>query len=162
MSSKLNIFNAVVAKLQAAKITGQPLAFVKNIYPGVFPTMMDLPAQSYPAIVIELNEDLEQFFTTGMPPAVKSGFGLFLSCLVHEAKPALGIIGDATQTPPVIGLLQMVDTVKNVLQSDMTLGGGLGMQKIMFPDTKFSFLFYPVREAKTKVMLENQLTTTSH
>lgn len=162
MSSKLNIFNAVVATLRAANATGQPLAFVKNIHPGVFPTMMDLPAQAYPAIVVELNNDPEKFFTTGTPPAVKSDFGIFVSCLVFESKPAFGIIGDATQSPPVIGILEMVDKVKNILQADMTLGGGLGMQKIMFPQTNFSFLFYPVREAKTAVTLENQLTTTSH
>ena len=162
MSSKLNIFNAAIAKLRAANMAGQPLSFVKNIYPGVFPTLMDLPAQSYPAIVVELNDDPEKFFTTGTPPALKSDFGLFVSCLVFEAKPAVGIIGDATHTPPIVGLLEFVDAVKNVLQADMTLGGGIGMQKVYFPDTKFSFLFYPTREAKIHVTLESQLTTTSH
>lgn len=162
MSSKLNIFNAVVAKLNAAKAGSGSLAFVKNIYPGVFPTLMDMPAQSYPAIVIELDDDQEDFFTTGTPPAVKSKFKLFVSCLVFEAKPNIGIIGDATATPPIIGLLEFVDRVKQVLQADMTLGGGIGMQKVSFPAAPSSFLFYPVRETKIHVTLENQLTTTSH
>jgi hypothetical protein len=160
MSSKLDIFNAVVSVLNAAKATGQPLAFVKNIYPGVFPRMMDLPAQSFPAIVVELDDDQEIFFTTGTPPALRSDFKLFVSCLVYEAKPNLGIIGDPANG--VTGILEFVDKVKNVLQADMTLGGGLGMQKVQFPAAPASFIYYPVREVKINVTLSSQLTTTSH
>ena len=162
MSSKLNIYNAVITTLKAAQAAGQPLAFVKNIFTGYFDALDNVPAQGWPAIVVEVDGDDEKYFTTGTTPAIKSDFKLFVSCVIKEAKPGLGIIGDATQKPPVIGLLEFVDKVKNVLQADMTLGGGLGMQKVMFPQTQFSFLFYPVREGKIHVTLDSQLTTTSH
>ena len=162
MSSKLTIFKAALAKINAARQPGQPLAFVKNVYPGVFPGLTDMPAQAYPCIVIEVDNDEEKYFTTGMPPALKSDFKLFVSCLVFEAKPAVGLVGDAAAVPPVVGLIEFVDTLKNVLQADMTLGNAQGMQKVMFPACPFSFLFYPVREAKLNVTLESQLTTNSH
>ena len=162
MSSKLNIYNAVIARLNAGKVAGQPLDFVKNIYAGYLDALVNLPAQSYPNIVVEVDGDEEKFFTTGVPPAIKSDFKVFVFCRVFESQPAAGLIGDATLTPAVIGLIEFVDKVKNWIQADMTLGGGLGMQKIMFPTTPNSFMFYPIREAKIHVTLDSQLTTTSH
>ena len=162
MSSKLTILNAVMSTLKAAQATGQPLEFVKNIYGGYFDALNNLPAQSYPNIVVEVDGDDEKFFTTGTPPALKSDFKIFVFCRVFETMPSTSLFGDHTVTPPVYGLVEFVDTVKQVLQADMTLGNTQGMQKLSFPAAPFSFMFYPIREAKLHVTLDSQLTTTSH
>ena len=162
MSSKTDIYKKVIATLQAAQAGSGSLSFVKNIYSSYFTSILQAPAQAFPAIVIEPDNDMEKFFTTGTPPALKSDFKIFVSCVVSEADPTAGLLGDATQTPPIIGLMDFVDRVKEVLQADMTLGGGLGMQKISFPAAPFSYIFFPIRECKLNVTLESQLTTTAH
>ena len=129
MSSKLQIYKAVLNTLNTAKAGSGPLSFVKNIYSSYFTTILQLPAQSFPAIVIEPDNDAEQFFTTGTPPALRSDFKIFVSCIISEGAPGAGLLGDSTQTPPIIGMFEFVDKVKQVLQADMTLGGGIGMQK---------------------------------
>lgn len=163
-SSKLRIWQAVLATLRAAQAPGQPLEFVpaNSIFDGIYPKLDDMPQQAYPAIVLELDEDDERFFTTGTPPAVKSDFKIFVSCLVREARPNKGISGDPDLDTPLVGLLAFVDAVKNVLQGDQTLGNTLGLQKISFPKAPFFFEQYPIRECKISATLENQLTTQTH
>lgn len=164
MSSKLDLWNAVKGVIVAAQATGQPLAFMaaNSFYDGIYPNLEDLPPESFPAIMMEPDKDDEKWFTTGVPPAIKSEMSLFLSCMVFEAQANKGIIGDATLTPPLIGILEFVDTVKNVLQADQRLGFVAGQQKLYFPSTQFFYEAYPIREGKIKVVLESQLTTTSH
>lgn len=164
MSSKLILWDSVLSTLQAAQAVGQPLEFVpaNSIYDGIYPNLHDLPPGSFPAIVMEPDQDDEKFFTTGQPPALKSDFKIFISCMVRESKFNKGISGDSTLIPPVIGILEFVDAVKQVLQKDQTLGGALGLQKLWFPTSKFFFESYPIRECKISVILESQLTTQSH
>jgi hypothetical protein len=162
MSSKLNIYKAVLASLTAAQAGSGSLSFVKNIYNNAFTDPIQIPANACPAIMLEPDEDDEEFFTTGTPPALKSKFKIFIGCVLYEASPGAGLIGDPAHTPPIIGLIEFKDRVKQILQSDMTLGGGLGMQKISFPSAKFHYANYPMRECKISVLLESQLTTTAH
>lgn len=164
MSSKLTLWSAVLSTLQAAQVSGHPLSFVptNSIFDGIYPNLHDLPPAAFPAIVMEPDQDDEKFFTTGVPPAINSQFKIFISCLVKEAKFNKGISGDATLTPALTGILAFADAVKNVLQADQTLGGATGLQKIYFPTSKFFFESYPIRECKISVILESQLTTTSH
>lgn len=164
MSSKLTLWSAVLSTLQAAQAVGQPLNFIpaNSIFDGVYPNLHDLPPGAFPAIVMEPDTDDEKFFTTGQPPAINSQFKIFISCMLREAKFNKGISGDATQSPAVVGILAMVDAVKNVLQTDQTLNNALGLQKIYFPTARFFFEAYPIRECKISMTMESQLTTQSH
>ncbi len=164
MSSKLTLWNAVLTTLQAAQASGQPLSYVpaNSIYDGLYPNLHDLPPGSFPAIMMEPDQDDEKFFTTGVNPSINSQFKMSISCLVREGKFNKGISGDATQTPPAIGILQLVDAVKNVLQLDQTLNSADGLQKLYFPTTKYFFEAYPIREGKITMILESQLRTTTH
>lgn len=162
MSSKLTIWNAVKATLVAAQ--GSSLSFVpaNSIFDGIYPSLHDLPMNAFPMIVMEPDEDDEKYFTTGTPPAIKSEFRIFISCLVKEAKFNKGIVGDATLSPRAVGLLEFVDAVKNVLQTDQSLGNTTGLQKLYFQKSHFFYEAYPIRECKISVVLESQLTTQSH
>lgn len=164
MSSKLTLWNAVKATLQAAQVSGQPLDFVpaNSLFDGIYPNLHDLPPAAFPAIIMEPDQDDEKFFTTGQPPAIKSDFKIFISCMIREAKFNKGITGDNTISPVAIGILAFVDAVKNVLQTDQTLSNALGLQKVSFPTARFFFEAYPIRECKISVLLESQLTTQSH
>lgn len=162
-TSKQVIWNAVLSTLQAAQAGGQPLAFVgaNSIYDGLYPDLNALPPESFPAIFMEPDEDDEAWFTVGMAPSIKSIFKINISCMVMESQFNKGISGDATQSPRLVGLLEFVDTVKQVLQADMSLGLA-SMQKVYFPKARYFFEAYPIRECKISVVLESQLTTTTH
>ena len=166
VNQPLAIWNAVIATLKAGAQSGQPLALVgfrpTSVFDGIYVDKKDIPPGAYPAIMAELDENDEQFFTTGAPPALVSDFKIFLSIQLWESKPNKGIAGDSTLNPQVFGILQLESAVKNLLQADMSLGGTLGLQKISFPKTKYFFETFPIREAKMSVTLRNQLTTTSH
>lgn len=161
-SHTLDIWNAVLATLQAAQVSGQPLDFVRTIFDGIYPSLHDLPMGSYPAIVMEPDDVDEKFFTTGVPPALKSDFKIFISVIVKEAKFNKGISGDDSISPRAVGILELVDRVKGVLQKDMTLGGVQGLQKLWFPKSTFFYEGYPLRECKMQCVFDSQLTTTSH
>ena len=161
-SSKLNIYNAVLATLNTAKAPGGQLAFVNNIYNNGFTTVGQIPPNACPAIEVEPFSDSEEWFTAGVAPALLSKFKVFVECILYESSPGAGVIGDASQTPPVIGILEFMDRVKQVLQADMTLGGGLGMQKVSFPEAPIYYVQYPMRQAKITVLLESQLATNAH
>lgn len=162
-SHTLDIWNAVLTTLQAAQGVGNPLFFVNKIYDGIYPSLHDLPMGSFPAIVMEPDDVDEKFFTTGTPPAVKSDFKIFISCIVKEAKFNKGVSGDDTLLPNrLVGLLEMVDRVKGVLQKDMTLGGVQGLQKLWFPKSTYFYEGYPLRECKMQCVFDSQLTTESH
>jgi hypothetical protein len=158
------VFQALFATLAAAQASGQPLNFVapNSIFAGLTPDIINLPPGSYPAISLEPASDDEKFFTTGTPPELSSGFKVEIHCLVQEADSKAGIIGDATLSPPVTGLLDLVAAVKNVVQKDMTLGGVQGLQKALFTGTRFEYAFYPIRIAVLTVLFTGQFATTAH
>lgn len=161
----LAIWNAVINTLKNACASGQPLHGFFNatsIYDGIYVGKKDLPPGSFPAIMAELDENDEQWATVGTPPQIFSDFKIYLSIMMWESRPNKGITGDTSITPNVIGLLQLESAVKNLLQTDMSLGNTLGLQKITFPRTKYFFETYPIREAKISVTLRNQLASTGH
>lgn len=161
------VYRAVLSTLKAAQAVGQPLNFVgvNSIYDSAFPKgsfIASMPPNAFPAIGMEPDVDVEKFFTTGTPPALTSAFGISLVLALREGKAENGLLGDPTQNPPVIGMLEFVRRVKNVLQTDQSLGGTAGLQKMLFPKTDFVYDYYPVRICNLSVLLTGQLTTQSH
>ncbi len=161
MSYQLGVHNGVLAKIVAAQAGSGPLAFVAatSIFPAIFPSIVDLPPQSYPAIALMPDKDNQKFFTTGDPPAKTSGFRLKVVALVQEGMPGLGLLGDPTQTPPLAGLYDFVSALMSVIETDQTLGGAVGVQKVLCESVAYVYDFYPNVLAEISVLVTGQLTT---
>jgi hypothetical protein len=158
------IHSAVLAKLLAAQAPGQPLAFVSagSIFPAIYPTFFSLPPEALPAITIMPDRGREKFFTTGVPPALSDVVMLKILLAVREGKPGAGLLGDATLTPPMIGLYDFEAAVKDVLESDQTLGGTPGVQKVLCVDDDYKYERYPTLIQDITLQVTGQLTTQSH
>ena len=155
---------AIVAKIQAAQATGQPLAIVRStsFFPAIFPTFAALAPEAYPAITLMPERGKTKFFTTGVPPALADGFMFKIVLAVREGKPVLGLLGDPTQSPPVVGLYDLEAALKNVIEADQSLGGTQGVQKVLCVDDEYDYTFYPTVLQKITVNVTGQLTTQSH
>ena len=159
-----SVHAALAAKIVGAQATGMPLAFVAltSFYPSVYPKFVNLPPQSYPAIMMMPDRGREKFFTTGNPPAVNDTFLFKFILAVHEGKPGLGFLGDPSQTPPLIGLYDFEQAFKNVIETDQTLGYTPGVQKVLCVDDDYKYDFWPTTMQEVSVAVTGQLTTQTH
>ncbi len=155
---------AVAAKITAAMAGGQPLAFVdtNSFFPAIFPGFAALPPESLPAITMMPDRGREKFFTTGNPPAVSDTFIFKILLLVREGSPGLGLLGDATLTPPLVGLYDFEAAMKDVLETDQTLGGCPGVQKVLCIDDNYHYDNYPLIMQEITLSVTGQLTTRAH
>lgn len=155
---------AIVAKIRAAQASGQPLAFIaaNSFFPAIFPKFESMPPNSYPALTMMPDRGREKFFTTGDPPAVGDTMIFKLILAVREGKPGLGLLGDATLTPPVVGLYDFEGAVKSVIESDQTLGNCPGVQKVLCIDDDYKYDYYPTILQEITVSVGGQLTTRAH
>lgn len=158
-SYEVDIWNAVKAKLVAAQVAGQPLAYVAAT--SLFEGLRPIPVNCAPAIVMEPGQTVDQFFLE--PNGLKALHRLMVFCIVNHAVVSKAILGDATQQ--FVGILDLASAVKNVLQADQKLGGASGgrITKVRFPLTQYvpPSADYPMREAHITVEVEVQLTTTT-
>ena len=159
-----SVHAAIAAKIVAAQAGGQPLAFVaaSSFFPAIFPKFADLPPEAYPAITIMPDRGREKFFTTGNPPAVNDTFIFKVLLAVREGTPGLGLLGDATQSPPVVGLYDFEAAIKDVLETDQQLNSTPGVQKVLCIDDDYKYDAYPVILQEITVQVIGQLTTRSH
>jgi len=158
------IHNAIAAKIIAAQAVGQPLAFVaaSSFFPAIFPKVEDINPNAYPIITIMPDRGREKFFTTGTPPAVSDTFVFKIIIGVREGKPGLAFLGDSTQVPPVKGLYDFETAIKNVLETDQTLGNTQGVQKVLCIDDEYKYEYYPAVFQAITFAVTGQLTTQSH
>lgn len=158
------IHAALAAKIVAAQAVGQPLAFVgtNSFFPSTYPKFHDLPPESYPAIMLMPDRGREKFFTTGVPPAVSDTFIFKVVIAQREGSPGLGLLGDATQKPPLVGLYDFEGAIKDVIETDQQLGNTQGVQKVLCIDDDYKYDFYPTIIQEITVAITGQLTTRTH
>lgn len=164
MSYELGVHNGLLGKITAAQAGVGPLAFMAaaSIYPAIYPGIESLSPQSYPALALMPDKNQAKFFTTGDPPAKTSMFRMKVILLVAEGAPGLGLLGDPTQTPPLVGLYDFAAAVQNVIETDQTLGGAVGVQKVICETVDYKYDFYPICVCEITVAVGGQLTTRSN
>ncbi len=149
------IWNAVIAKLQAAQASGGALSYVatNSLYQG---WSDKIPQGAFPVIIIEPETDDEAWILQQFK--LKSIFKFKIVCMVKHSVFNKAVVGDAN----TVGILNMAKDVKNVLQADQTLGNITNLEKIRFPQTKYFFQDYPIREAQINIEAESILSSTGH
>jgi hypothetical protein len=156
------IHTALLAKITAALGNGNPLSFVKatSVFPAIFPGFESLPPEAYPAITMMPDRGREKFFTTGDPPAVTDLFMFKIVLAVREGKPGQALLGDPAVS--MTGLYDFEAAVKNVIETDQSLGDTPGVQKVLCVDDDYKYEFYPTVIQEITVQVQGQLTTRTH
>ncbi len=167
-SYRKDVHVALAAKITAALALGQPLAFVApgSFFKAAYPDFHALPPDAYPAIMLMPDRGREKFFTTGDPPAVLDGFlfKLVIAQQEGDAGSGAGFLGDAALNPPLVGLYDFESAIKDVIETDQSLGGAAGgrVQKVLCTDDDYKYDYYPTVMQEIIVMVTGQLTTRSH
>lgn len=142
------IWNALKAKVVAAQASGQPLELVpaNSLYEGVRDT---IPSGAFPAIIMEPDSVDEARHTA--PGHLLATFRFQFHCAVENMTYESQVAG----TSGVFGILDLSETLKNVLTADQKLGlVADGVLRVNIPAVKYFVDNYPIREASLTVEVQ--------
>lgn len=135
------VWNAIKDLLTTSKTSGI-LTYVKGIFEGA----RELPNGAFPAILMEPDETEETLHTTaGIATKYRLVQRISIHCMIEHLELDHQIVGDGAA---IHGIYDLTSDVKNVLQATPKLGlVGENILWIRFPNTRYFFDNFPVREA---------------
>ena len=144
------VWIAIRDLLLAAKVNGQQMDYVKGIFEGV----RELPNGAFPAVILEPDETEETLHTVaGASSKYRLVQRISIHCMIEHLELDHQIIGDGAA---IQGIYDLVSDVKNVLQTPAKLGlDGENVLWVRFPNTRYFFDNFPIREAVITAEIES-------